>query len=147
MSCLLVRRLALQPWIGLSRSGASSFSLKQWTCKLTIGPAPIGPITTKMPFYRCEKELKEDIDSLYSTAIESVLPLNMVHKSLHVSEGNLIVNNIEYPLNRNVHIIGFGKAVLGMVRAVEEILGDHIVGGIVSVPDGIQETFRKAGKT
>ena len=37
----------------------------------------------------------------------------------------------------------FGKAVLGMIRAVEELLGDHIVRGVASVPHGIRETLIK----
>ena len=143
MPRLIASRLFL-PMMGQSRMGA--FRLVQFA-NYTSGPAPSGPITTKMPYYRSESELKEEIDSMYKTAIESVLPLNMVHKSLKVLDGNLVVNNQTYQLNRNVHVIGFGKAVLGMVRAVEEILGDHIVNGILSVPDGIQETFRNAGKT
>ncbi|CAD5124360.1 DgyrCDS12649 [Dimorphilus gyrociliatus] len=49
-------------------------------------------------------------------------------------------------LNRNVHVIAAGKAVLGMVRATQDVLGDHIVGGIASVPYGIQETLKKSGK-
>ena len=31
-------------------------------------------------------------------------------------------------------VVGFGKAVLGMVDALESLLGDHIVTGVASVP-------------
>lgn len=33
-----------------------------------------------------------------------------------------------------------------MVRAAQDILGDHLINGIASVPYGIQETLKKAGK-
>lgn len=36
----------------------------------------------------------------------------------------------------NVKVVAFGKAVLGMLEALEELLGDHLVGGIASVPVG-----------
>ena len=33
-----------------------------------------------------------------------------------------------------------------MVKAVDDIFGDHIVGGVASVPFGLQETLRTTGK-
>ena len=36
-------------------------------------------------------------------------------------------------------VVAFGKAVLGMVEALETLLGDHIVGGVASVPRGAME--------
>ena len=39
-------------------------------------------------------------------------------------------------LNKNVHLIAFGKAVIGMVQAVLKVLGDQVVDGIVSLPFG-----------
>ena len=47
-------------------------------------------------------------------------------------------------LFRNVRVVGFGKAVLGMAAAVEQLLGNHISTGLVSVPKGILETARTA---
>ena len=37
---------------------------------------------------------------------------------------------------RNVKILGFGKAVLGMVTALERLLGNHISEGVISIPVG-----------
>ena len=34
----------------------------------------------------------------------------------------------------NVKVVAFGKAVLGMVEALESLLGQHIVAGVASVP-------------
>ena len=44
---------------------------------------------------------------------------------------------------RNVRVVAFGKAVLGMVAAVESILQDHLVEGVASIPVGAMETARK----
>ena len=74
------------------------------------------------------------------------MPEHMVKKALQISGTRLQVGNTEYLLNKNVHIVAFGKAALGMVRAAEDVLKDHVVRGIASVPLGIQETFSKAGK-
>lgn len=40
-------------------------------------------------------------------------------------------------------MVAFGKAVLGMVKALEDILGEHIAGGVASIPVGAVETATK----
>jgi len=42
-----------------------------------------------------------------------------------------------------VKVIAFGKAVLGMVTSLGQILGDHITEGVASIPVGSLETARK----
>lgn len=37
----------------------------------------------------------------------------------------------------NVKVVAFGKAVLGMVEALESLLEQHIVAGVASVPKGV----------
>ena len=59
----------------------------------------------------------------------------------------LTVEKKEYQLNRNVFVVGFGKAVLGMARVVEDILGDHIRKGILSIPVGAKDDYLRRGKT
>lgn len=43
----------------------------------------------------------------------------------------------------NVKVVGFGKAVLGMLTATERILGQHITEGVASVPLGAIEMARR----
>ena len=43
-------------------------------------------------------------------------------------------------------VVAFGKAVLGMVEALESLLGEHIVSGVASVPLGSLEKCSKRGK-
>ena len=62
----------------------------------------------------------------------------MVEKAMKLDGNNLIIADRRYSLNRNVHIVAFGKAVIGMVKTAEDILGEHVVGGVASVPWGIQ---------
>ena len=46
-------------------------------------------------------------------------------------------------MRKNVYVAAFGKAVLGMVRAVEEVVGDHLVRGVASVPCGMRDTLTR----
>ena len=52
----------------------------------------------------------------------------------------------EYTLHQNVHVLAFGKAVIGMVRATEDQLGQHICGGVALVPRGIVKQFQNLNK-
>ena len=43
-------------------------------------------------------------------------------------------------------VIGFGKAVGGMCRTVQSIVGDHVVKGALSVPCGLFDDFSLQNK-
>ena len=91
--------------------------------------------------------LREHAVDIFLAAVKSVLPQAMVASALQL-DGNVLTigGDRRYTLNRNVHVVAFGKAVIGMVRTAEDILGEHIVGGIASVPWGIQDTLKHLGK-
>ena len=90
--------------------------------------------------------LHEHAIDIHNTAVTSVLPRAMVDNALKRDGDRLKVDDCWHTLWHNVHIVAFGKAVIGMVRAAEEALGDHIVGGIASVPLGIQDSLKQLGK-
>ena len=54
---------------------------------------------------------------------------------------------VEYPLSKNVYVAAFGKAVVGMIRALEDLLGDHIVDGVASVRYGIIDALKDNGRS
>ncbi|XP_071163260.1 glycerate kinase-like isoform X1 [Mytilus edulis] len=90
----------------------------------------------------------QDVVSIFSSAVNSVLPHHLIRKHIQLDHNgkNLIIEDKKYKLDNNVYVVGFGKAVLGMARAVDDTLSQHIVKGIISVPTGIQENFSDAGK-
>jgi len=91
-------------------------------------------------------QLHEHAVDIYNTAVTSVLPRAMVDNALKRDGDRLRVGDCWHTLQHNVHIVAFGKAVIGMVRSAEEALGDHIVGGIASIPVGIQDSLKQLGK-
>ncbi|XP_013380001.1 glycerate kinase isoform X2 [Lingula anatina] len=86
--------------------------------------------------------LKKDSLKIFKKAVKSVLPQNMVQNTLKVDERTLWVDGNEYALNKNVYMVGFGKAVLGMMQVAEELLGEHLVKGVASVPVGTQDKLQ-----
>ena len=83
---------------------------------------------------------------IFQSAVDSVIPRTMVTQALKCNGNSLLVNGTTYQLDHNVHIVAFGKAVAGMVRATEDVLGDHVVDGIASVPIGVAQSLRDSGR-
>lgn len=92
--------------------------------------------------------LREHALSLFRSAVGTVRPAPMLKSALKLQGDGctqLLVKGRAFPVKRDLYLVGFGKAVLGMAAAAEEILGDHLVRGIISVPLGIQNSLQRAG--
>ncbi|NXY36516.1 GLCTK kinase, partial [Pomatorhinus ruficollis] len=92
--------------------------------------------------------LREHALSLFRGAVGTVRPAPMLKRALKLQGDGcpqLLVKGQAFPVKRDLYLVGFGKAVLGMAAAAEEILGDHLTRGIVNVPLGIQESLQRAG--
>lgn len=85
--------------------------------------------------------------SIFKTACEAVLPHRLVKRAISIRDQKLIVASTgrEYPLHKNVYVASFGKAASGMSRAADDVLREHIVDGVVSMPYGTVELFRREG--
>lgn len=83
---------------------------------------------------------------IFRTAVEAVQPDRVVRQSIERKDDSVVIDGRSFALRHNLHLVGFGKAVLGMAAEVERILGDHLVKGVVSVPHGIQQTLQQHGK-
>ncbi|XP_035223503.1 glycerate kinase-like [Stegodyphus dumicola] len=80
----------------------------------------------------------EDSRKIFKAAYTAVQPRNLIPTAVKVHPDYVDVQGKQFPLAHNVYIVGFGKGVLGMAAALEELLEEHIVSGILSVPEGIQ---------
>lgn len=83
---------------------------------------------------------------MFAAAVEAVQPDTVVRQSIERKEDSVVINGHKFTLKHNLHLVGFGKAVLGMAAEAERIMGDHLVRGVISVPHGIQQTLKQHGK-
>ncbi|KAM6159540.1 glycerate kinase isoform 2-T2 [Erethizon dorsatum] len=92
--------------------------------------------------------LSEQAQHLFESAVGAVQPGPMLQRALSLDPDGrqLKVRDRRFQLQENLYLVGFGKAVLGMAAAVEELLGHHLVQGVISVPKGIRATMEHAGK-
>uniref|UniRef100_A0A670YHQ3 Glycerate kinase n=2 Tax=Pseudonaja textilis TaxID=8673 RepID=A0A670YHQ3_PSETE len=92
--------------------------------------------------------LKDHGLHFFRSAVDTVLPGPILKRALVLEPGGcprLLLHGRPFELKRNLYLVGFGKAVLGMAAVAEDILGGYLTQGIISVPRGIQETLRHAG--
>jgi glycerate kinase len=92
--------------------------------------------------------LAEQARQLFESAVSAVQPGPMLQRALSLDPGGgqLKVRDRSFQLRQNLYLVGFGKAVLGMAAAAEELLGQHLVQGVISVPKGIRVAMEQAGK-
>ncbi|XP_012286714.1 glycerate kinase [Orussus abietinus] len=83
------------------------------------------------------------LKEMFDAAVEAVLPNRIIKNRVKVIENQLLVDKEAFRLKGNVYLIGFGKAVMGMAIEMENLLGDKLKKGIVSIPRGSKENLGK----
>ena len=78
-------------------------------------------------------------------AIRSVNAIDLTKKLLNLKGHILEINGLQLDLAKrnNVYVIGGGKATYSIGKAVEEILGENLTGGIITVKKGEKRRLRK----
>ncbi|KAL3266767.1 hypothetical protein HHI36_010926 [Cryptolaemus montrouzieri] len=104
-------------------------------------------IRTKLIISTLKSALKmsnsnEILRELFRVSVDAVQPYKLIIDSVKLEKGHLTVKGVNYPLRKPVHIVGFGKAVLEMAIALEDILGSYLQMGIISIPQGILESCK-----
>ncbi|KAL6111968.1 glyctk [Pungitius sinensis] len=94
----------------------------------------------------CKMSMDSRARKVFAAAVDAVQPDTVVRQSIERKEDSVVISGQQFTLKHNLHLVGFGKAVLGMAAEAERILGDHLVKGVISVPHGIQQTLQQHGK-
>lgn len=91
----------------------------------------------------------DNLRKIFISGVQAVHPLSLLNnnKNLKVCKLNenreiLKIRDDVFDLTgKKCHLIGFGKAVLGMAVQIEKILDDRLQSGILSVPIGTIDRF------
>ena len=92
-----------------------------------------------------EKKLYEDLKAIFTEAVRSVDPEELIRHRLRLRSNTLTIRSdlesLEIELDHfdRVLVLGAGKASARMARAVEELMGSRISEGLVSVKYGHTE--------
>ncbi|XP_026754451.2 glycerate kinase [Galleria mellonella] len=80
-----------------------------------------------------------DLLQIFKSSVSAVLPENLIRNSIKycpINKQLFVFEEIYNIAERNVYVVGFGKAVQNMAIEIENILGSKIKHGIVSIPAG-----------
>ncbi|XP_019957229.2 glycerate kinase [Paralichthys olivaceus] len=111
-----------------------------------LRPQPLLALVGRRKPTLCKMSMDSRARQVFAAAVEAVQPDAVVRQSIERKEDSVIISGQKFTLKHNLHLVGFGKAVLGMAAEAERIVGDHLVKGIISVPHGIQHTLQQNGK-
>ena len=85
----------------------------------------------------------KDMEKIFSAAIKAVYPADSIRSCVSRKGDELIISQwkespsiINLRETRKIFVVGAGKATASMAEAIEEILGDRITTGIISVKEG-----------
>ncbi len=74
--------------------------------------------------------------TLVLEGIRAADPYRAVKSFLSLRDGELLLGGEKsLPLTGKVYVVGGGKATGGMAKAAEEVLGELVAGGVISVPE------------
>ncbi|XP_034245290.1 glycerate kinase [Thrips palmi] len=82
------------------------------------------------------EETLSDSKAAFLAAVKAVKPAQLVKSAVEMKGNVLTVKGHAFHLKKPCYVVGFGKAVLEMALAVENVLGQHMQSGLVSVPVG-----------
>jgi len=85
-----------------------------------------------------ELRLRQDALNIFHAALAAVDPEEAIRRHLRIQAGTLSIGDHRYALNacERILVVGAGKAVAPMAKALEDLLGDRISAGMLVVKDG-----------
>lgn len=86
---------------------------------------------------------KEIALALMEEALKSADPYQAVVRALRVEGDRVTVGGDEFELKGRVYVVAFGKAACPMAKAVEDLLGDRIAGGVAITKYGYSFPLKK----
>ncbi len=88
---------------------------------------------------------EEDLKSIFKAGVKRVDPYQLIKNGVEIQENRLFISlnesreSVDLSKFDQIFVIGFGKATAKMAKAMEEILGERITEGIISVKVGHTE--------
>jgi glycerate 2-kinase len=87
---------------------------------------------------RTVQQLRQDSRHIFAAGVAAVDPVAAVRRAVVRQGDTLYVDGVPYDLQRYAHIdvVGAGKAGATMAQGLEEVLGEQLTGGVVTVKYG-----------
>jgi glycerate 2-kinase len=104
-----------------------------------------GKVSGRAAALRAPAAVRGALAALYGAAIAAVDPERAARAALTLGRRDLIVRGggarVALPLRHGIVVVGAGKGAAGLAAGVESVLGRHVVGGVVIVPEGYERAL------
>lgn len=77
------------------------------------------------------RELRQSARHIWEAALNAANPATCIRNFIQVSDGVVSAGGKEFDIRGRLIVIGAGKPSARMAQVIEEVLGDHITGGLV----------------
>ncbi|MGD8833911.1 MAG: glycerate kinase [Desulfobacteraceae bacterium] len=80
-------------------------------------------------------QLRQDAETIFHAALKAVSPSNAMRRYCSRRNDRLLIGDRSFEIGayRNIWIVGAGKATAAMAQVMEDLLGENIDGGLISV--------------
>jgi hydroxypyruvate reductase/glycerate 2-kinase len=87
-----------------------------------------------------EANVTPDLAEFFQVGLDAVSPASLINEHLRFKKGTLSIDKCTVDLNdySNCYLCGSGKAAASMAKAMDDIMGNYIGGGIVVSPEAVQ---------
>jgi glycerate 2-kinase len=76
-------------------------------------------------------ELRQCAQLIWEAALKAANPATCIQKNIQLTDGQLTIAGERFSIPARLIVIGAGKASARMAQVVEQILGEHVTGGLV----------------
>jgi glycerate 2-kinase len=92
-----------------------------------------------------QRKVRKDIISILDEVTDNINPENIVKNNISLRGNNLVVENKQFDLEsyENIYVVGAGKATYYMAKALEDILGKKIKGGLINIPEVLGKKLKQ----
>lgn len=93
------------------------------------------------------RDLRNDAKSIFSACLDAVDPKRAIKRVVELKGNSLLINSqpaVQIEDFQRIWVVGAGKASAAMAQALEEILGELIRGGVISVKYGCGLSLSRA---
>lgn len=91
-----------------------------------------------------ESKARRFMLELLDFGLNSVLPQNIILKSVKLIKDTLHIKNFKVKLSqiKNIYVVGAGKASGAMAEGLEQILNSRITAGLINIPKGTKDRYK-----
>ena len=91
------------------------------------------------------EKISDNLQSILKAALEAVKPGKLIRETASLECNQLKVSDLKFDLTnfKNIFVVGAGKCTFAMAKEIENILGNSVSKGVISIPYSSEDNLKK----